>query len=353
MTTGRHNTNLLPGIAFMQTVGIILVVAGHAFFQRGDHIVCRWIYTFHMSLFFFLSGYTFMYSSVRHGISLSKLSVHFALGQLRGRALRLLVPYLVLSTLVFLPKVMLSRYSVRPVDASFSGYLHQLLYPYYNVIGSFWFLPTLFLVFALVLVLICIYATCNEKLSYVPGSGRSLVCAMMMALCVSLTVYYDYDTILNLRGVVHYTFYFLLGMACMHWRWLEWMRPHTTLWLGASLLLSIFLVVTERNYVTNWLHIIMGVNGIVMCASLSQLSCRYSANPLQHLYGATYTIYIYSWFVQAACIQLLTRVTSVPMPLACMLSVPLGIYLPWSLYRYLMPHTSVMSRLMKLVSGMR
>lgn len=52
-------------IYFLQTLGIILVVVGHAFFNRGEDIVCQWIYTFHMPLFFFISGYLLEYTSAK------------------------------------------------------------------------------------------------------------------------------------------------------------------------------------------------------------------------------------------------------------------------------------------------
>ena len=54
-----QNNNSL--ISFMQTFGIILVVLGHSTYQLGHagHVpaVCQWLYSFHMPLFFFLSGY--------------------------------------------------------------------------------------------------------------------------------------------------------------------------------------------------------------------------------------------------------------------------------------------------------
>ena len=44
----------------MQTFGIILVVLGHSTYQlmQAGHTpaIYKWIYTFHMPLFFFISG---------------------------------------------------------------------------------------------------------------------------------------------------------------------------------------------------------------------------------------------------------------------------------------------------------
>lgn len=57
---------------------------------------------------------------------------------------RLLIPYWVISTIAFVPKVLLSRYAMRPLDFSYENYVHMLIYPSDNVIVFFWFLPTLF-----------------------------------------------------------------------------------------------------------------------------------------------------------------------------------------------------------------
>ena len=52
----------LCDILFLQTFGIILVVLGHSFYQfPSDTPFIRWIYGFHMPLFFFISGYLLKY----------------------------------------------------------------------------------------------------------------------------------------------------------------------------------------------------------------------------------------------------------------------------------------------------
>ena len=50
-------------IYFMQTFGILLVVLGHSFYQTKDgNVVVEWIYSFHMPLFMFVSGYLLDYT---------------------------------------------------------------------------------------------------------------------------------------------------------------------------------------------------------------------------------------------------------------------------------------------------
>lgn len=77
---------------------------------------------------------------------------------------RLLIPYFVISSLVFIPKTMMSAMALRPVDMSVWSYLGMLLYPQTNVIGYFWFLPTLFMIFCLALLASRIKVRVNDIL---------------------------------------------------------------------------------------------------------------------------------------------------------------------------------------------
>lgn len=135
-------------ISFMQAFGIILVVAGHSTYQlqQSGHMpaVRQWIYSFHMPLFFFISGYLLKYSNTRKGIQLSDMPALGKDGFITGKARRLLVPYVIISSVVFIPKTMMSAIALRPVDMSVWSYLGMLLYPHTNVIGYFWFLPRYF-----------------------------------------------------------------------------------------------------------------------------------------------------------------------------------------------------------------
>ena len=92
--------------------GIILVVAGHAIKQTG--VSARWIriltfliYSFHMPLFFLLSGFVAA-KILRMELMRERLSY------IRDRALRLLVPYFTVSLLYIPVKLKLSAYAELP-----------------------------------------------------------------------------------------------------------------------------------------------------------------------------------------------------------------------------------------------
>lgn len=324
-------------IFFLQTLGIILVVVGHAFFNNGDHIACQWIYTFHMPLFFFISGYLLEYTSAKKGIRIADRDTKKFLSR---KAIRLLVPYVFWGTLVFLPKALLASFSVRPIDASFSSYVYMMVHPYKNVIGSLWFLPTLFLVFMVAIFLFKLGSrfSINGKLNF----------SVLFFLVVSIFTYYDYEQIFNYEGVIYYIFYFLWGAWLARHYPIESLRHPLPVFIIST---ALSFVIVSIEYLHD-IHILCAVNGIVMCISASCLYAKWNMHFLDHLYGATFTIYIYHWFVQVVSFQLLHNIVHIPFALAVAIAIVGGIYLPLLIYKWVKPIKSTrIGKWIAVVSG--
>lgn len=307
-------------IFFLQTIGIILVVVGHAFFNHGEHIVCQWIYTFHMPLFFFISGYLLEYTSARKGRKIVDVELKPFISR---KAKRLLIPYLFWGTAVFFPKAMLASFSVRPIDASLSSYIYMIVHPYKNVVGSLWFLPTLFMVFSLMIIM---FKLCRRLHPSIKGK---LNIAVFVSLAVSCFTFYDFDQLLNLEGVVYYIFYFLSGVWMARNKPIESLK-HTFLLFVVSLVLSVVFVSIET---LRAIHVVCAVNGIVMCMAASCLYAKWNIHILDHLYGATFTIYIYHWFVQVLSFQVLFNILKIPFAVAVIFAIFGGIYLPLIIFK--------------------
>jgi acyltransferase len=125
----------------MRAIGIICVVFGHTL--GISESVQYWIYSFHMPLFFFLSGYVLKEGRLQRAFS----------ENIRHYASRLLVPYFGFSMLTYLPWVMVTRFYGADVKLN--------IHPMRPIIGTFygigidgwlqhnamlWFLPCLFIV---------------------------------------------------------------------------------------------------------------------------------------------------------------------------------------------------------------
>lgn len=125
-------------IDVLYTIGIFLVLLGHShpsdwtlfentFFEE----VIVFIYTFHMALFFFIAGYLLENSHSIENYGYKKW--------IWEKAVRLLIPYIVLSVGALYPKYFLENHMMPTVKILFT----TIFNPRKGVWGHFWFIPVL------------------------------------------------------------------------------------------------------------------------------------------------------------------------------------------------------------------
>ena len=147
-----------PEIDISRGIGIILVVLGHALKQTGVmnpvfEAMLSVIYSFHMPLFFVLSGFV--------AVKILKFtSISERLAYIRDKAARLLVPYFAVGLFYMPVKYVLSSFAVRPYD--FSNAWKILIGENPNTV--LWFLYTLFWV-----SVICVIILNNKNFNMVLG----------------------------------------------------------------------------------------------------------------------------------------------------------------------------------------
>lgn len=313
--------NLL--ISFLQAWGILLVVLGHSFLGAENHpAVHSWIYSFHMPLFMFISGFLLRYGCREQGLSFVQKVCNS--GFLLKKVRRLLVPYVSISTLAFVPKVLLSRFAMRPVNFSFDEWQHMLVYPGDNVIVFFWFLPTLFLIFSI----LCIGG-------YLHKWRVPLWVCLVAALVLHLFNPLSAVRLLNVSGVVDYLFYFLLGYCVCRYDALHFIAVRTVLYLAVSFVLSIlFLVIPDFP----GRDVLAAVNGIALSIALGWIYMQTGCRLLDPLFGASFTIYLYSWFPQVLSQQVFLSLTDAPWWVGGILAFVTGVGIPLSIYRWIRNH---------------
>lgn len=121
------NRKRLPDIDILRALAIILVVVGHISLTYLPADLHKWIYAFHIPLFFFISGMTLSFQNYQN-TSMPQL--------LKKRFTRLYLPYLLWALILALP-----HFSVLTIPAILYGTHHSLgLYSS----SSLWFLPVLF-----------------------------------------------------------------------------------------------------------------------------------------------------------------------------------------------------------------
>ena len=325
-------------ISFAQNIGIILVVAGHSFFQNGNHPLCMWIYSFHMPLFFFISGYLLAFTNRQKNRDVRNTIIIGKNGYIAKKFQRMMIPYLVISSLVFIPKVMLSSLAVRPVDGSFDAFIHNLLYPYDNVIGSFWFLPTIFFVSIL-------------SILYLKRLKVSILWLALLAL-ITVLVPIGKEAILNIDGILHYLFYFFMGYVYVERNLGRHLLQHPVLAIVGTGIVSVFLLIFCLHYQWDNRNILSGISGILLMMSCAGLYEKKQLHLLDGMNGSSYTIYIYSWFIQVVCFQLSMKLFDIPLWITALMSILLGIFIPILMYRWMTKRkTKGIGRMLCWMSG--
>lgn len=309
-------------ISFMQAFGIILVVAGHSTYQLGHagHVpsICRWLYTFHMPLFFFISGYLLKYRNTRKGIQLSDMPALGKDGFITGKARRLLVPYVIISSVVFIPKTMMSAIALRPVDMSVWSYLGMLLYPHTNVIGYFWFLPSLFLIFCMAYIAAKTKAKTNDSLL--------IVCLIAVSIVNPGTGF------LGLDSALYNAVFFAAGYMFRKHMLETVVGRHSATAAAVTFTVSVALMYAPD---TGIRYLLTSFNGILMSVALAHLYIAGKMRFLDHLDGATYTIYLLSWFPQVASQQILmSLVPGITWHVTTALAFFSGLYVPLMVHRW-------------------
>ncbi|CQR70521.1 Acyltransferase family protein [Sporomusa ovata DSM 2662] len=179
----------------LKTVGCFLVIVGHSFPAMADYPLLFkplyiYIYSFHLPLFFFLSGFLFYSSGGVRSNYINFIGKKFT---------RLMWPYLFLSVIGFFLKLLVTQYTVRHVDLSLNSFIDNLVFPWHNAMQHLWFLQTLFIIF-----------TISPAFSYTLEKKQVL---LVSGILIMLNIFNPADniSIFNIEGVVGYAVYFWLG----------------------------------------------------------------------------------------------------------------------------------------------
>ena len=116
----------------MRVIAIVLVVLGHAtrdinvpnlhmygptFTPYFEVALRKYIYSFHMPLFFWITGYVFFYSTFEHQNKINRID------ELIKKAKRLLIPLYAASFLVYLPVILCFGHPNGSIT-----YMHKCIY---------------------------------------------------------------------------------------------------------------------------------------------------------------------------------------------------------------------------------
>lgn len=271
-------------IDYARAMGIILVVAGHTY---QDNIVVDWLYSFHMPLFFLLSGITI--KRINNKVDFVEFT--------KRRIVMLLVPYLGYSVLNFLYNCLQVSILHKDINLwkNILGIIVQLRGSEYSL--GVWFLPLLFLgeeIIALIMF------ACKKRIIY--------EYIMVMALTIGGYLYNYYCGSILPWGidVIHVVVLFLFIGTQLGMKFDYTLRKKVgNIYMFLSMVLAVNCLTAYMNYKLinanvdlytetfgNYpLYIIAAISGVVFVLGISVLMNNLNSRVLSYVGKNTLHIY--------------------------------------------------------------
>lgn len=270
-------------------IGILLVVLGHSFPDdkfNNNHIyayIYKFIYSFHMPLFFIISGF-FAYK-IYNILNLSQYKKY-----IQGKFKRLMVPYFAISLIAIPIKLYMNRYAARPIDLN-NLIVDVLFYPAGNgtvnhtgtPIQYFWFIYTLFFIFAVI-----------PLLNKIPIKVVLIITAILNVIPLKhMSLFYAW-------GVIHYLFYIYLGIYFSRiYEQYESFKYKKLLVVIAFIALVIINLNDVPPPFYNVYSLTTALIGSILFINISYLIANNKFGEIfRYIGNYNYDIYLFSWFFQ-------------------------------------------------------
>jgi hypothetical protein len=312
-------------MAMLSIWGILLVLIGHSGFQEPIiqtrlHGLHAWIYSFHMPLFFFISGFLFAYTNKNY----TKINPS---AFIKKKVVRLMVPYFVLGTIVFVIKYSFAGLSHAERTLDVSSFLYMFIAPISanSTMGYLWYLITLFGIFFIVTMFISMKVRLYNK-------G---VLVILIALFGTLSILLPKFEVFNLQGILHSTPYFLLGSLVSLCRFDYKILYSNVLYLFGGVVCFLHLLLVfyiANNPILDYFSGVLGIaTSIFLCSLLLKTGI---VNKYILPYASmTYTIYLLSWFGHYAAKVIIVNILHLHWSICVIGMFMLGLAFPVIIYK--------------------
>ncbi len=304
-------------------IGTVLVVFGHSFPTEMEMIsplmyeLRGFLYEFHMPLFFFISGFLMQYTETVSKKGFGKY--------IKDRAVQLIIPYLFLTLLFYLPKNYLMGDEI-----SLNAFVNNLISPRYNILGHLWYLPVLFLISVIFSVLSFIRLKPGSFSKKALTATKIIIAVITLALTLS-EIRLD---LFGISDIFKFSIYFYFGILLVKpiiENKNKFKKPY---FLVTEVVLSVLFYCLRRTVfidniflyraltvVTAFLMIFF-IFGISMALEFSKLG------KIEKLSAYSFTVYLYSWPVQTVVLYLGINVLKLPNYIVCPCMFVLGLTVP-------------------------
>ena len=267
-----NTTNRVSWISILQAITIAAVVIGHIDLtgdHNPDYPIASWIdyiVQFQMPVFFFISGYLYVRSSLY-----KKSYIHL----MKAKWMRLCIPFLFITIVMYVFKLQLPHDSLaHPVELSGKYIFKMLVDPWNGPARHMWFLFTLFTYF----LLMPLYVNTLKNSVY---SMIMIIVAYLMQVAL-----HEYpilnQSIFSIGRSLNYFLYFYLGMVAMKYDLIKYLQSKYALIICTVLYLLSF----------SWEVPFNGFWGIGMIVSLSYFIAEWRPTLFSSYSKYSYQIYL-------------------------------------------------------------
>lgn len=319
----------LKWISYIKIVGIILVVIYHSFHEYPDGIngnsllLNNMMASFRMPLFVFASGVVLSYGCARKKSMLGYGRFCWYKFQ------RLMIPYFVLLILVFPIRSIMSNMADDAVEMNINSLVNSLVYTESLTILFFWFLPMSYICQLIGYAGYCIRGI-NIYVYYVVIS--------VLSLGLYFSEFLSNVSFFSLKSVGEYLIFFVLGMVCgiNAKKFISLIKWDSVL---VFMIFAILWYITYCWHERSVVNYVCSLSGICMMISFVNVLVKYNVKVLDHLEGATYMIFLLSWFCNVGSQQVLHYFTDFPWWIYTITSIFTAIYIPWLVYKFLLKYS--------------
>lgn len=340
----KSNPSYLLWMGYLQVITIFMVVLEHSMHEYpGYHstFLANALSTFRMPTFMFASGYLLLYTLRKkqpfNGQGFKRL--------LRVKVKRLILPMLIISALVWLPRCLLSGMAEDVVELSWFSFLDglvgsNLVIPFYwFTMAAFWMITATYLVLVL-----------SVRLNVSIRVGL-LMWLMALLICniygVFVTEWFSIYRIFRLGS------FFVIGALFATY-------DNTARTYGGKLYFMLFAAMALLWCIAYWLipydslsRLITSLTGIVMMVVLAKWVGQRGNRLLDWLLGSNYTIFLLSWFCNVSTQQVLHHFTDWHWSVYTFLSVITSMTIPVFIYKWIKkPPTNRRRRFLSFILGM-
>ncbi len=314
-------------LSILQGWSMLLVVIGHVVLtdEMGDpqypisSYLYNVIYSFHMPLFIFISGWLLYYTSIAKNRSYKEV--------LKSKLKRLLIPFYFFTSLTLLIKIILTQFVKRQVDIN--ELIDTFILYSSNPLKELWFIVVLF-------VMMIGYPLYAVMIKTILGEILMLFGGVMIFFLCPTDIH-----ILFFHKFIYLFFFFVLGIIVAHHKLIE--RLHLPITGGIAIFLFIIFNIysTENHSLINFIN---SFTGIFFSVCLCLFLARWLPSSFSSFRDYTFQIYLIGMFPQMALRVLYLRNDLEHIYwLLFFISIVLGLYIPVIISKYLKKHPTILN----------